>query len=231
MSISCLNKAIQVKGLKPTEKLILIILANYADEKGSCYPSHQHIADIAGLKDLKHIRSILAKFKKLGHLKVEHRFRPDGGNISNRYHLSITLDEAVEQSIRGEGVQTPTGTQPPTPDVSTPLEVEGYTPTNTKEKKQKKDTDNEFESFWKLYPRKVGKHQARVRYEKEIKSCSPSAMKMWLKRFVEETEFNKTEEQFIPHCATWLNQRRYLDYSSNDYKKKMKKTNLNAIAG
>ena len=115
MSISCLNKAIQVKGLKPTEKLILIILANYADEKGSCYPSHQHIADIAGLKDLKHIRSIIAKFKKLGHLKVEHRFRPDGGNISNRYHLSITLDEAVEQTIRGEGVQTGAGGDRATP--------------------------------------------------------------------------------------------------------------------
>lgn len=231
MSISCLNKSIQVRGLKPTEKLILIILANYADERGSCYPSHQHIADIAGLRDLKHVRKIINKFKELGYLKVEHRYKPDGGNISNRYHLSIKLDDAVTNDIIGEGLQPPTGTQTLTPSVPTPLEGDVSTPVNTKDKIQKKKPDSEFEQFWKLYPRKVGKHQARVRYDKEIKSCSPSVMRVLVKRFVEETKFNKTEDQFIPHCATWLNQRRYLDYSSNDYKKRMKPITLNAIAG
>ena len=43
-------------------------------------------------------------------------------------------------------------------------------------------------------------------------------------RFAEEARFEKTEEKFILHCATYLNQRRYLDYKSGDYKKKMKKS-------
>ena len=43
MSIELLNKALKLEGLTPTKKLVLVILANYADEKGSCYPSYQHI--------------------------------------------------------------------------------------------------------------------------------------------------------------------------------------------
>ena len=44
MSIEFLNHALRVEGLPPTKKLILVILGNYADENGSCYPSYKHIA-------------------------------------------------------------------------------------------------------------------------------------------------------------------------------------------
>ena len=221
MSIECLNQALKVKGLKPTEKLILVILANYADEHGSCYPSQQHIANIIELNDLKHIRKILHRFQDMGLLKIEQRFQINGGNTSNRYHLSL-----------GGGLQTPLGAFTRTPRVATPPNTkEEPKENNNYAAKAKEAQKNCFEEFWKLYPRKVGKHQAKVKYNKEIKSCSPEVMRVLVKRFAEETKFNKTEDQFIPHCATWLNQRRYLDYTSNDYKKRMKKTTLNAIAG
>ena len=45
MSIDYVNKVKKLKGLKPTEKYILHIMADYADEKGSCYPSHSHLAE------------------------------------------------------------------------------------------------------------------------------------------------------------------------------------------
>jgi len=109
MSLECLNQSLKVKGLKPTEKLILVILANYADEHGSCYPSQQHIANITGLKDLKHIRKILHKFQDMGLIKIELRFQINGGNTSNRYHLSL-----------GGGLQTPLGeltTAPHVPEI------------------------------------------------------------------------------------------------------------------
>jgi hypothetical protein len=36
-----------------------------------------------------------------------------------------------------------------------------------------------------------------------------------------------TEERFIPHCTTWLNQKRFLDVEV----KTKKKTSLNSLAG
>lgn len=218
MSIELLNIAIhKTKGLKPTEKLILIILANYADEKGSCYPSLKHIAEICGLKDTKNIRKILKDFEAKGLIQIESRKKQDGGNLSNRYHLRI---EGCVDTDPPKRTPHPTGTE--TPPIGVP------TPPNTKE--DTKEDNNNFEEFWNLYPRKVGKHKAKEKYQKAMKETTHKELMKLTWRFAEETRFEKTEEKFILHCATYLNQRRYLDYQSDDYKKKMK-TNLNAIAG
>ena len=73
MSIELLNKALKVQNLSPTKKLILLILANYADENGSCYPSHQHLANLCGLQTTKSIKSAIKEFESLGFLvkKIE----------------------------------------------------------------------------------------------------------------------------------------------------------------
>lgn len=106
MSIECLNKAlkIQFENQTPTKRLILILLANYCDDQNSCYPSYSHIAKLAGLKDPKHIAKIVKEFEELGLLKIQKRYKPDGGNTSNRYFLTI-----------GSTDKYPDGLQPTTP--------------------------------------------------------------------------------------------------------------------
>jgi ribosomal protein L33 len=49
----------------------------------------------------------------------------------------------------------------------------------------------------------------------------------YTKMFVAEN--TNTDERFIPHAATWLNQRRYLDYK--DKKNNPKKLSINNLAG
>ena len=39
-----------------------------------------------------------------------------------------------------------------------------------------------------------------------------------LDKFVAHCEAEKTESKFIPHCSTFLNQRRFLDYEDIDIK-------------
>ena len=119
MSIECLNKAlkIQFEGQTPTKRLILILLANYCDDANSCYPSYSHIAKLAGLKDPKHIARIIKEFEELGLLKIQKRYKEDGGNTSNRYFLTLRTEE-----IAPMGLQTPTPPilDTPTLRVSTP---------------------------------------------------------------------------------------------------------------
>lgn len=69
---------------------------------------------------------------------------------------------------------------------------------------------NDFEAFWKEYPRKVAKR---------------GALKAWQKlNFIEQTQAleaitqhkaywlaKETEADFIPHASTWLNQGRWED--------------------
>ena len=206
MSIDCLNKALKIEGLTPTKKLILVILANYADENNSCFPSYQHIGQIAGIKDPKHIGKIVKEFAMMGLLEITPRYKEDGGNISNRYTLTL-----------GTSLQTPEGLQTTTPPV--------HRPPNTKE--DTKEINTAFEEFWKVYPRKVSKSESLKRYKSAIKEVSKEVLLEKVKEFAQKHKRENTDQKFIPHCSTWLNQKRYLD---EEEKVEMKKS-LNTLAG
>jgi len=197
MSIECLNKAlkIQFKGQTPTKRLILILLANYCDDANSCYPSYSHIAKLAGLKDTKHIAGIVKEFEELGLLRIEKRYKEDGGNTSNRYHLTI----------RGED-NPPHGVETTTPLATTPPNTKDHT------KDDKKEYMYDFKSFWKAYPRKENKHQAQTKYKCIIKKYDQDKLYEMLQRYLNDIEVKKMEKKYIPHCSTWLNQKRYLDF-------------------
>ena len=95
MSIECLNKALKIDGLTPTKKLVLVILANYADEKGTCYPSYKHIARVIGLETTRTIQNAIKEFEEMGLLRIERRKLDNGGYTSNRYHLTLKSDPIV----------------------------------------------------------------------------------------------------------------------------------------
>ncbi len=192
MSIECLNAALKVEGLPTSSKFVLVVLSNYADENSCCYPSHSHIGKIVGIKDRKHIGKIIKQLEVLGYLKINKRYRDDGGSLSNLYQLSIE-----------RGADTPPPLQTPTPVVSAPH--------NTKE--DTKDIINiEFEKFWKIYPRKISKHQAKLKYWVVTKTYDKDKLYDSLEKFVAHCEAEGTEQTYICHCSTWLNQKRYLDY-------------------
>jgi hypothetical protein len=195
MSIECLNQALKISGLTPTKKFILVILGNYADENKSCYPSYRHLANIVGLKDTKGVQRAIKEFEQMGLLKIENRKSNDGGNTSNRYHLTLAM-----------GTETPTGVETKKDRVTEP----SNTKDNTKE-----NIVEEFSTLWSIYPRKIGKKMAyRVfcKYdEKHYKKILYGA-----KRFAEQNTV--TDEKFIPHLSTWLNQERWMDWFETDEK-------------
>ena len=67
----------------PTSKLVLFVLANYADEQHSCYPSEGHIAKICGISD-RQVRTHLKALQDMGLLKIQLR-----KGTSNRYVLGV----------------------------------------------------------------------------------------------------------------------------------------------
>lgn len=191
MSIECLNKALKIKGLSPTKKLILVLLANYADEKGSCYPSLKHIAEIIGLKTTKTIRTAIQEFESLGYLKIEYRKLENGGNTSNKYHLK--LDTVFNNPKVIEDTTLLSSVTPNTKD-------------NTKNIYTK-----DFEDFWNKYPRKISKKSAFNSYKKALKQEKPEYINLCALRFAESCKAKNIEEQYIPHASTWLNQERWTD--------------------
>ena len=193
MSIEKLNLALKVEGFTPTKKFILVLLGNYCDEQGSCYPSYRHIADMVGLKDTKGVQRAIKEFESLGYLRIERRKTKDGSNTSNRYHLTIS-----EGSHALRGSKTPHLTAPE--------------PSNTKDN-TKDIYIKEFQTFWSIYPRKVGKKSANKSFNKFDEKHYDKIL-YGAQRFAEQNI--ATEEKYIPHATTWLNQERWLDYFETD---------------
>jgi rRNA processing protein Gar1 len=84
-----------------------------------------------------------------------------------------------------------------------------------REKEKEREIENEcyardaFETFWKAYPRKVGKDAARRAFAKvkvpvETLVAAVEAQKA-------SPQWTKDNGQFIPNPATWLNQGRWED--------------------
>ena len=206
MSIEHLNKALKVEGLKPTAKFILIVLANYADEKGTCYPSYRHIANIVGLKDTKGVQRTIKSLADMGLLKINNRKNDSGGNTSNLYELTM-------------------GSETPTPLSAPPLRV--TEPSNTKEDTKKYISS--FQEFWKIYPRKIGKKQASKIFGKYDEKHYAKIIH-GVRLFAQENK--TTEERFIPHPSTWLNQERWMDwFEETDGQYVLKINKLNNLAG
>jgi hypothetical protein len=77
---------------------------------------------------------------------------------------------------------------------------------------QKADTEASFETFWKLYPRKTAKDNARKAFAKINPNAELLAqMVESLAKHCASTGWTKDDGQFIPHASTWLNQKRWND--------------------
>ena len=98
--------AMAMRGVSASEKLLLLALANYADENMACYPSQKRLADDTALSD-RTIRSLLAKLEDRGIVSRKEDFRRDGSRKSD----IITLHFAgwVEAEAISGGAETISG--------------------------------------------------------------------------------------------------------------------------
>ena len=78
----------------------------------------------------------------------------------------------------------------------------------------KKEYTQDFESFWKIYPRKVEKHKAFKCWQKLLKEgVKPTHLKVCADNYAGACDALKTEPQFIKHPATFLGpDKPYEDY-------------------
>lgn len=77
-------------------KIILMILADYADEWGTCYPGVDRIAEEAELSKSTVLRRLKA-LAEAGLVTVERRANERGHRTSNRYVLEIEVTVTAEQ--------------------------------------------------------------------------------------------------------------------------------------
>jgi hypothetical protein len=174
------------------------ILARYADnETLQAFPSRELLAKRSQCS-AKSVDRALEELIGVGAV-VKHHRKSGNGYISNVY----TLRRVGTQLSPGRDTAVPrVGTQL-SPGRDTTVQLTRTTELEPSELEPQNDIRSFFEDFWNVYPRKVGKTQAR-------KAFAQAAVRQDPQRIVEAAyalrdDPNLPPKQFIPHASTWLN--------------------------
>jgi DNA-binding transcriptional MocR family regulator len=105
LSTKCLFWALRASVGNPNRKLILITLADIANEKMECWPSHQYIAERSEC-DRRTVIRHLKELEKSKLIKIIHRSDADGLKTSNVYVLGCVTESHLDVSKCHKGSVT-----------------------------------------------------------------------------------------------------------------------------
>ncbi|AKR78424.2 MULTISPECIES: helix-turn-helix domain-containing protein [Edwardsiella] len=99
MSMTLMAKAMAIKVGNPVRKLVLIKLADNANDNGECWPSYQHIADHCECSKSA-VRTHIEALIGMGVLVKENRIGNNNGkgNKSNVYYLNLNTPMSAEST-------------------------------------------------------------------------------------------------------------------------------------
>ena len=187
------------KTLKPLARLLFAEITALCNKEGYCWASNQYFADLYEV-DKTTVSGWIGQLKTRGYLTVQLEYKEGSKQILNRY-----------MKINGEGIDEITKTSFQKDVDPIDQKTKGNTKTNTKTNITVNNVDD-FDSFWKFYPRKASKDAARKAWEK----LRPDQHIMQMiadnvKERVDKGEWRKDNQSFILHASTYLNQKRWED--------------------
>lgn len=221
MSMILMVKALKTKVGNPLRKLVLLKLADNANDQGECWPSYQYIADQCEMSK----RSVMIHIAKLiedGFLRKEHRLGGEKKNKSNLYTLMVGVGDTlgVVQEIHppsaGDSLGGSAGDSPRTYHSLEPINK----PLDQSKIARAKLEEDSFEYWWKSYPKKLAKKAAFKAWQRIIKKMDDETVTELTNHIVADVEFRMKDlesgnDRFIGfdrlHPTTYLNQERYND--------------------
>ena len=208
MSFKCIANCIEISNIKPTTKLVLLMLANYADENNQTFPSKRHLAKICNCDD-RTITRCLQELEEKHYIKKQERFL-DGRQTSNLYTITIKK--------LGGTILTPS---PPTK-----LSPHYTINNNTNVVVQKKingrnNYSQEFEEFWRLYP----DSDYKTKKDKTFLEWKKYPNKEEIKNFLINYK-NRKGGKFIHNPYNWFKDKVYLNFKTSIIKEQQTKNSL-----
>jgi hypothetical protein len=134
---------------------------------------------------------------------------------ADRRHLALALrvlfDPTFADQVLGVFPQNGFPPGPPFPVLQGASSLGGVSSLNAQEEPQASGLHGNpgFATFWKLYPKKVGKGAARRAWKKHL--CEKQATNIVLAVEAQMAYLTRENGRFVPNPATWLNEHRWDD--------------------
>ena len=188
----------------PTAKVILIALSTYCNAEGECFPSQQTLADDTLLNVRTVVRAIYW-LEENSFLRVTRRH-----NKPNFYAMTSMEDEMKnikKNTTRHDNLS------PEVVSNITKLDIASSSKaiTASHDKVAHPNNTPDFQSFWEVYPRRIGKGAARTAFKKALKFSSAGEIIQGAEAYASHCEEMGTEKKYIPYPSTWLNAERWDD--------------------
>ncbi|CNK74747.1 Uncharacterised protein [Yersinia mollaretii] len=178
MSMDLMVKAFKVPVGNPLRKLILVKLADNANDQGECWPSYGNIANLCECSKSA-VKSHITALIEMGIVKKENRLGVNNGkgNTSNVYYLNISNEIPVPPKsiapVPSESTRISHSFEPVIESVIEPNNTLAPSGDDAPAKRIKNDYSAEFETAWANYPKREGSNS------------KPAAFKCWNARIKE----------------------------------------------
>jgi hypothetical protein len=174
-------------------KLVLLGIANHLGDQGA-WPSISTLARYANASE-RSVKRDIQELVQLGELKVELQNAPTHQQYKTNLYW-ITIGSGVTAQVSrgdssGKSGVTPVGTQ----NINITIKEPSIETSN-----------NLFEEFWKLYPKKIAKADALKAWNKAIKVKTAERLLELTKAYAEG---KLPDQTYIPYPASWLNKGLY----------------------
>ena len=205
MSIKAMSWAWEQATSSSGAKLVLLALADHANDDGECWPGMKRIAEKCGMS-ARQVSNHVTGLEIAGLIETTRRCRND--------HKYSTYLYQLKWASSGSGL--PVGQRKSVS--SGPAEV-GFRAEPSVENRQlepslsSSSADDGFEQFWAIYPRKIGKGAARAAWKRAVKKTAQETLLTHATLYASLR--NNQEHQYTAHPSTWLNQERWLDETMN----------------
>ena len=221
MSLNTLSWAWEQE-LPPTQKLILISLADHANQDGECWSSIKRLAKFTGLSRAA-VKNNIRKLEETGLVKREARTRENSKhNTSNKYFLvkdrgqEVThIGQEVTQGVGQEVTQGGSGGDPGGGSGGDPQEHSNIEPPNNptptngnffetidSQIENSPTIEQQFDEWWKGVPKKVGKDDAFKAFKSVLPKTNLEELDAARDRWAEERAGK--DPTFTKSPAAWL---------------------------
>ena len=194
------------------EKIVLLSLADNANDNGHCWPSMAAIAKRAGMTT-RGAQLIVQRLEAAGHI---HREQVTGKGCNYFVHPQETAQAPERRSPPPPNVIRPEPASPPNETAQAPERRSPKSSRTVREKVQASPSPSpsakpkrDFDRWWQVYPRKVGKGAAEKAYLVACRVVPPDKLLVATEAYAASRA--DEDPQFTPHPATWLRRGSYDD--------------------
>ncbi|MAO22113.1 MAG: hypothetical protein CMJ25_15300 [Phycisphaerae bacterium] len=197
MSFKATNWALTVKGLKPATKIVLIYLSDRHNPDYGCFPSVARLAVDCEMSE-RSVHYHIDELERRGLVSRRQRTKANGIKTSNDYTLHMSENPDLQNLQNGTAKSA----------VSDLQNLQSNLVSNNHVKDNLKNMAI-FDDLWKMYPKKVGKGQARKAYSSALRKVDHDKIHLALIEYVRSTQ--NDDKKYLPHLSTWLNGERWDD--------------------